>query len=196
MRCASAVATVEGMTVARYALHRTFVLFALLSACSSDPDGATDDADAGAVGRGSAACHEWQKAYCDWNTTCNGPSAACEQVKGIYCKSDDDASRCAAAMPSATCPALPADCDVGVIADRSWAQKACEDFAASFCARVDACLTGTEEPCMDQVKSVLDCVKALGVTLSYEQCMSSVPNMDCKTLTVPPACRGVLLLGE
>ena len=183
------------MAITTSARYRTFVLCVLLSACSSDPDGATDDAnDAGALGRGSPACHEWQRAYCEWNMACQGPSIACEQVKGIYCKSDDDAQRCADAMKSSSCTVLPAGCDVGVVADRSRAQKACEDFATSFCDRVDACSLGAQESCMDEVKSVLDCMRALGVTLSYEQCMSSVPNMDCKTLAVPSACRGVLLL--
>jgi len=166
----------------------------LLSACSSDPDGATDANDAGAMGRGSAACHEWQQSYCEWNSACQGPAVGCEQVKGIYCKSDDDAQRCAAAMKSSSCTELPAGCDVGVLADRDRAQKACEDFAASYCERVDACLTGPHDPCIEQVATVLDCMRALGVTLSYEQCMSAVPTMDCKTLAVPPPCRGVLLL--
>ena len=177
------------------ARHRTFVVLLLLSSCSSDPDGAADDAnDAGAVGRGSPACHEWQQAYCEWNSACENPSVACEQVKGIYCKSDEDAQRCATAMTSSACSELPAGCDVGVLADRGRAQKACEDFAESFCHRLDACSTTAHDPCIEEVKLVLDCKRALGVTLSYEQCMSSVPNMDCKTLAVPPTCRGVLLL--
>ena len=194
MRCAAAMATVEVMPVTMSARHRTFVLLLALSACSSEPDGAADANDAGVSGRGTATCHEWQQSYCEWNTACQGPFVACEQVKSIYCKSDEDAERCAEAMSSSSCSELPAGCDVGVLADRNWARKACEDFAASFCQRLDACSAGTQEPCIEQVKRILDCRRALGVTLSFEQCMSSVAKMDCQTLAVPPACRGVLLL--
>jgi hypothetical protein len=156
--------------------------------------GCGDDNKGGTKGRGTAACNSWQSAYCSFATKC-GATKLCDQVTAFACKSDAVATECANKLKAATCEAPPANCDALDMADPTPAKKACEDFEAAFCQRVDQCVSGTRDTCLDSTKTMLDCTKALGVTLQYEQCMADVPKMACEKLDSPPSCTGIVLLG-
>jgi len=164
---------------------------ALVMGCSDDPG------PAGTKGRGSAACNEWQSAYCGYASKCQPSSAnsACEQIKGVSCKSDTEANQCAAAINGASCTAPPpAGGDVGSIAEPTPAKKMCEDFKAAFCKRLDECDPGSLATCLEAVKATPDCEKAIAVTLAYETCMSEIPKIVCTAPALPDVCKGVLLL--
>ena len=59
------------------------VLISLALGCSDDPSNPP-------AGRGSAACHEWQDAYCGLLAKCMAANTACDQIRGVACKSDDE----------------------------------------------------------------------------------------------------------
>jgi hypothetical protein len=162
---------------------------ALVMACSDDPTPA-------ATGRGSSACNEWQSAYCGLVVKCQGASSLCDQVKGISCMSDTAAKHCADAINAAQCAPPPAGCDVGEIADRAPAKKACEDFQNAFCKRLDECQPGSLATCLDEVKMSLSCDTVIGVSLGFEACMTEIPKIVCTTPSLPDVCKGVLLIGQ
>ena len=156
----------------------------------------SDDASNAPAGRGSAACHEWQGAYCGLLAKCMAANSACDQVKGVACKSDDEARRCAAAMNAQACATPPAGCDAPAIADPAPAQKACDDFEIALCMRNEECQPGTRDACLEQVKGIVACEKAIGVGLSFEQCMSDVAKISCTAMTAPDSCKGVILVSQ
>jgi hypothetical protein len=156
----------------------------------------SDDANNPPAGRGSAACHEWQGAYCGLLAKCQAPNAACDQVKGIACRSDDEARQCANTVNTMQCAAPPASCDVVAIADPAPAQKACEDFQNALCARTEECQPGSQDACLEQVKAALACTRAIGFGLSYEQCMADVAKLACAATAGPDSCKGVILVNQ
>jgi hypothetical protein len=162
---------------------------ALVMACSDSPSTAP-------AGRGSAACNEWQAAYCGLVGKCQGANSLCDQVKGIACKSDAEAKRCADLINAAACVPPPTECDVTGIADPAPAAKACEDLNAAFCKRADECQPGSLQTCLDAIKMQLDCSTIIGVTLAYESCMGEIPKIACTSLALPDVCKGVLLKGQ
>jgi hypothetical protein len=172
---------------------------ALVMACSDSPGTAAPDAhsDVQSSGRGTAACNEWQSAYCGLLVKCQSPeaSALCEQVKAFSCKSDADAKQCADLINATGCAQPPAVCDIAGIADPAPAKKMCEDFNTAFCKRMDECDPGTFMTCQTSVNTNLDCNKVLGVTLAYEACMIEIPKIACTAMELPAVCKGVLLLG-
>jgi hypothetical protein len=164
---------------------------ALVFACSDDPGNAAP------AGRGSAACNEWQSAYCGLVTKCQGAAAACDQVKGFYCKSDTEAGRCASLLGVATCNAgPPAGCSITDIADPVPAQKSCADMQKALCERNEECQAGTRDACLAQVNDVLDCTKAIGITLAFEQCLVETAKISCTSPATPPICKGVVVTTE
>ena len=167
-----------------------FAVLALGSGCGDD------SGNSGPPGRGSAACNQWQSAYCGLVSKCQGAAQACDQVKGIYCKSDAEAQRCANALGSATCSGPPAGCDVLDIADGAPAQKACTDMQTAVCQRNDECQPGTRDACLTQINDVLNCSKAIGITLAFEQCLVETAKISCTNPTTPLICKGVVLLTQ
>jgi hypothetical protein len=115
-------------------------------------------------------------------------------VKGVTCKSDAEAKRCASELAAATCSALPTTCNIIDIADPAPAQKGCTEFEDAFCKRIDECQSGSKETCLSEVKMTLDCSKAIGITLAFGTCMGEVPKIACASPALPEVCRGVLLL--
>jgi len=160
------------------------------SGCSGD----NGSSNANTTGRGTPTCNDWQSAYCGWLAKCQGPAVACDQAKSIYCKSDAEAKRCADALASSACSSSPEKCELTDLADPAPAAKACENFGVILCQREEVCQRGTKEACLDLFKNVLDCTRAIGVSLGYEQCMSEFPNIPCASMSGPPVCIGVLLL--
>jgi hypothetical protein len=167
-----------------------FVLASLAIGCSGDAGSPPP------AGRGSVACHEWHGAYCGLLAKCQASNAACDQVKGIACRSDDEARQCAKVLNAMQCAAPPTSCDVGAVADPAPAQKACEDFETALCARTEECQPGSQDACLEQVKAALACAKAIGVGLSYEQCMVDVAKLACAASAGPDSCKGVILINQ
>jgi hypothetical protein len=164
-----------------------FASLALAFACSDDP-GPSEP------GRGTPACNEWQAAYCNLIARCQGAASVCDQVKGVTCKSDAEAKRCAGELASASCAAPPTTCNIIDIADPAPAKKGCESFEDAFCKRIDECQPGAKATCLNDVKTTLDCSKAIGITLAFDSCMASVPKIACVSPALPDVCKGVLLL--
>src|SRR5689334_9549953 len=149
-------------------------VLALSSGCGSDGGNSPPP------GRGSPACNEWQSAYCGLVNKCQGSAQACEQVKSIYCKSDMEAQRCASALNAATCTAgPPAGCDAIDIADPAPAQKSCADMQNALCQRNEECQPGTRDACLTQINDTLNCSKAIGIALAFEQCMTETAKISC-----------------
>ena len=158
--------------------------------------GCSDDDPSPPAGRGSAACHEWQAAYCGLLINkCMAANAACDQIKSIACKSDDEARRCVGVLNAQSSCAAPAvSCDIGAIADPAPALKACEDFGNALCARNEECQSGSRDACLEQFKGMVTCSKAVGVALSFEQCLTDVPTISCAAPTTPDSCKAVILV--
>jgi hypothetical protein len=162
---------------------------ALAMGCSGD-----DGGNAGPSGRGTPTCNDWQAAVCEWLVKCPVTGAAsCDQVKGIACKSDPEAARCAGALRSASCTTPPSRCDLSDLADRAPALKACNDYKETACTRLDECKTITHDECLQQLMG-LDCSRAVGVMLGYEQCITEMKSLACGSMMVPAVCNGVILL--
>ena len=193
------VMTTKTAVVGRFALAGIALVMACSDPGTAAPDAASDArSDGQLVGRGSAACNEWQSAYCGLLVKCQSPNAnaLCEQVRGISCKSDTDATQCADLINATGCAAPPAVCDVGGIADPAPAKKACEDFNAAFCERFDECQPGSLATCLAEVKMSLNCDTIIGISAGFEACMSQIPQMACSNPMLPEVCRGVLLAGQ
>jgi hypothetical protein len=167
--------------------YAALLLVAMCLRCGDD-DGAKQPA-----GRGTPKCNEWQSAVCGWVARCQGPAILCDQVRSITCKSDSEAQRCASGLAAASCSEPPAQCDVGNIADPAPAKKACEDFLGAFCQRSEECQAGSRDTCLDQLKTTLDCSRAIGVNLAFDRCMTDIPKTTCAAMNLPPACQQVLL---
>ncbi|HMI89658.1 MAG TPA: hypothetical protein VK550_36545 [Polyangiaceae bacterium] len=164
-----------------------FAVLALFMGCSDD------DGNTGPPGRGTATCHQWQSALCEWIGKCAMPGAdACNQIRAIACKSDAEAERCATALRAATCVAPPANCDIRDLADPAPAKKACEELSGVVCAKSEQCQPASGDACFQELENTLPCADFIGVTLAYEQCISEMRNLAC-TAAGPEACRGVLL---
>ena len=58
------------------------------------------------------------------------------------------------------------------------------------------CGTGgvtTRDECLQQLMG-LDCSRAVGVMLGYEQCITEMKSLACSSMMVPAVCNGVILL--
>ena len=174
-----------------HAWRGVLVLLSLVLGCSDDDPGPP-------AGRGSTACREWQAAYCGLLINkCMAANSACDQIKSITCKSDDEARRCVGALNAQTvCAAPSATCDVSGIADPAPAQKACDDFGIALCARNEECQPGSRDACLEQLKGMLTCSKAIGVALSFEQCLTDVAKISCAAPTTPDSCKAVILVSQ
>jgi hypothetical protein len=145
------------------------------------------------TGRGTPKCNEWQTAYCDWTSKCRGPATACEAAKATYCKSDQEAARCATGLSSAGCTDPPARCDLRDLADPVPAQKACDAYESAICKHDENCQVNTYDSCLAVLKTALNCTNALGVMRGYEQCMVEVPKIACTATSLPSVCKNILL---
>jgi hypothetical protein len=96
------------------------------------------------------------------------------------------------------------------------AKQQCEDLVARFCnsafgcavsgGLIDASETDSEiKTCKSDMSESAECVKAQGVTSSYNACMSKLGDPPCDdvnqaladgTLGLPTECNGVILVSE
>lgn len=147
-------------------------------------------------GRGSPACNQWQTAICGWASKCGSPSAATcqDQANSIACISDQKAQDCANAFNSAACTSLPAGCDLRDLADPAPARMACQQFLDELCVAAMRCNpTTTAAQCDQQFASMINCTNAIGVKLTFEQCIADIKVLSCQATSSPPACTGALV---
>jgi hypothetical protein len=165
-----------------------------IAACKSD------DGSSIPPGRGTAACHEWQRAYCDFATRCASADAAgCQDdASSITCKSDQAALDCAKKLDDVNCGAVTADdvaCDLAGMADPAPAVKGCNDFVTATCKFAARCGT-SDSDCRAQVATKVDCSKAIGIGLSVEQCLSELDKLSCSVSSAPESCKGIVKVGS
>jgi len=169
--------------------------FALLAfACGSADDNDPEDKQCSFPEgeRGTPECQRWHAAICAWASEC-GTMTHCEcvdQASAISCASEAEATRCAEGLESLACSSPPSGCDLTDIADRAPARAACERYIATVCARQDC--TGVDPAtCAADGALELDCSTAVGVTPSFEQCITELETLACTA--DPSSCDGVLL---
>jgi len=168
------------------------VTSSLLLACSSDDGhGYTRP-----VGRGSAACQAWQKAFCDFAAVECGLTTEASCVDTYYavsCNSDANAQNCATQLDNSTCNmGMPAGCNLTDLADPAPAVTACNNMLTAYCAKGASCGKTTADACLALMQSQLDCTKAIGYTANYESCMSGIANLACTASASPATCDGVI----
>ena len=173
--------------VVRSLLPALLVGFALVVACSDD-----GGAETRSMGRGSAACQAWQSAFCQWTGKCGG-GVTCEQIKGLDCKSDAEAQRCATSLSTQACTDALPTCEIADLVDPGPGVTACQQFNAAFCTRQNECNPGYYEICMQQAKRDRNCAEFIGRTLAFEQCIDELRTMTCGSGGAPKVCTGVLL---
>lgn len=198
---------VRGLGQSLFACGAPLVLCALVLGCHSGDDDTTTKAQTCSLpadARGSDACHTWQKAICDFAGKC-GTIAQCtciEQSRSITCASDDEATRCAQALATASCTA-PTDltgCDLVEMADPAPAVAACQDYVAAFCSAGERCGGDTASDCaaaaMGTGSEQIDCTKAIGAQPSMDDCISELATISCSAASAPKSCENVLLLSQ
>jgi hypothetical protein len=147
------------------------------------------------TGRGTAACNEWQSAYCDLFTRCKSPNApaVCEQARSMECKNDTVAADCATSLADAKCNSIPTGCDEQDIANPAPAVRACKNWIDAVCNVVARC-NGSKADCIVLQTAQVDCSKALGVKSTMEECLSTLAELDCGSVSSPvPVCDGVIV---
>jgi len=147
-------------------------------------------------GRGSAACNEWQTAICAWASKCSSPTAATcqDQANSISCISDTKAADCATALNAASCTAFPSGCNLFDLPDPAPAMAACHQFLDELCAAQVRCAPATTlDQCHQLIDATVDCTKAIGVKLTFEQCIADIKALSCQMPTSPASCMGALV---
>jgi hypothetical protein len=156
-----------------------------------------DGEDNRTSGRGTAACHDFQDAVCDFAADeCRVVDrAGCDDIfRGVECTSDSAASACANALNAATCGAGAAGCDLRATINGAPAVMRCNQLMDLMCGRAVRCgQFASVETCRMQSTSMvgLDCKDAASVSLRYEECEKLIPDLAC-TATTPAVCRGVI----
>jgi hypothetical protein len=184
---------------------RTFVhgLALLAAACGGDDGGGDDDGSGGGnsspgVGRGSAACQDWQDAICDFVADECGAvvrDLCDDNYRGVECLSDEQASECANALQQATCTSPPPSCDLTDVADPAPAVAKCEGILEAICELVMRCGSSqTLEDCIASTTAMLsfDCATAIAVDLRYESCIEAIQQATCDRPPPMGACTGVI----
>jgi hypothetical protein len=169
---------------------------------SDDDDGAAASCPLPADARGTAECHRWQEAICEFGGKC-GSLEQCdciEQSSGIECTSDTEATRCADVLESATCSDTGslAGCDLRQMANPAPAQAGCQLYLTRACEAVERCGGDPVATCLQQLTGTgagqLDCTRAIGLNLSFEKCISELQTIACTVDELPTSCKGAVLL--
>jgi hypothetical protein len=170
--------------------------FALLIGCSND-DNSTPSVD-WTIGRGTAACHEWQQAYCELAAKCAGLALTdcARQYQGITCNSDTAAANCATALEAATCVSVPSGCGATDLADTAPAIAGCNQLYTDVCTHDANCGSSTTvDSCVSQMQTQASCDNAIGLELNYETCLAKISAATC-TASMPTECTDVLVGGS
>jgi hypothetical protein len=145
-------------------------------------------------GRGSDACNDWQRAFCDFAERCSPSTAStdCIDSRGVTCSSDSAATTCAKSLGSAPCGAVPTGCGESDLADRAAATKLCNDWIAGLCAAAVRC-GGSADSCVLELQASVDCKATIGVKLELRDCLETLPTLACGA-NRPTTCNDVVLL--
>ena len=165
--------------------------------CSSSTDSKSTPVD-WTVGRGSAACHEWQQAFCELESKCGTASIStcASQVQTVSCTTDTAAANCATSIAAASCSSFPSGCNVTDIADTAAAVQACTDYLTAGCTHDANCGSSTAvEVCVANLQTTLSCSKAIGVKLNYESCMTQIKSADCSS-ALPAECKSLIYVSS
>lgn len=175
----------------------SLLLSLLLVACSAAEDGSTKASTNPSTTR-SAACKEMQDALCDrLADRCSQlQRVECDdQFQSLFCKSDESAKNCTAAVKDATCDGTPAACQA--IADVAPAITLCNQFSEQYCVAAAACGGIDRGTCLQELGSALPCTKAVGISAGYDACKTDVDKASCneqKLIDLPASCKGVVKL--
>ena len=170
-------------------------LFVLGLGCAH---GDADDPPSGAADttqQRSEACVKFQKSFCTWDVTmCSVDTmATCQDTaSSLFCTSDDKANACTAAIPTASCSALPAAC-TGVI-DPAPAIADCNTLLDDYCAASERCGQGKKADCLSLNAASMDCAHAIGASPAIGTCYSDLSSASCDTVaqSLPTSCTGVI----
>ncbi len=168
---------------------------AFFTACggSDSPAGASVD---WTNGRGSATCHEWQRAYCELANKCGGTALAdcAKQYQGIACNSDTTAANCATTLAASSCATVPTGCSATDLADTAPAIAGCTQLYTSICAINTRCgATTTADACMTELQTQHNCNSTIGLELSFETCISKLGSESCDSTSAPAECSKVMV---
>jgi hypothetical protein len=166
--------------------------------CSSKNDSPSAVVTDWTAGRGTAACHEWQRASCEWAARCNARDVAqcAAQYQEIECNSDTTATNCATSFDAAACTTLPANCGMTDLANAAPAIQGCTDFFNALCARDATCGSPTPTAtCVTQTEtaSSIDCSLAIGLSLNFQDCLTQINTLSCNAAAQPAVCTKSIL---
>lgn len=176
---------------------RTSFFGAVLIACSVSSACGGDDESGEAVGRGTAACRDFQDASCDFASDRCGAIArgTCDATfRGIQCASDERASACANALNQAACGTQAPECALDIVVDRAAATAACQTLTQAFCDHNAMCGGAPASECTATAAAMgVDCSQALSIDLRYEMCLEALDMLSCGSPT-PSVCNQVVLV--
>jgi hypothetical protein len=167
----------------------------LFSCSGSNNSNSTPNVD-WTKGRGDAACHEWQQAYCELGAKCAGAalSDCAQQYQGIVCNSDTTAANCATTLGAANCSSLPTGCNATDVADATTAVAGCNQLYTAICTHNATCGSTTAvDACVSQLQSQNNCNNAIGLELGFETCLSKVNAAACTATQQPSECKNVIV---
>jgi len=167
----------------------------ILFSCSGSNNSSSPNVD-WSKGRGDAACHEWQQAYCEVGAKCAAAALndCANQYQGIVCNSDTTAANCATTLGSASCSALPAGCNATDLANATTAVAGCNQLYTAICTHNANCGSPTAvDACVSQLQAQNDCNKAIGLELGFETCLSKVNAAACSASEQPSECKNVIV---
>jgi len=171
------------------------VAITLFVSCSGKNDTTTPSVD-WTAGRGTAACREWQRAYCELSAKCGGMALAtcAAQAQQIACSSDTTASNCASALDAASCSAVPTSCEPTDLVDTAPAIQGCNAILTDWCNHNTKCgSTMPLDTCMSEQLATTNCNNAIGLALSFDTCVATITAAAC-TAAFPSACEEMVLL--
>ena len=148
------------------------------------------------AGRGSAACREWQRSFCEYAAKCGSTTlvSCATQMQQLSCNSDTNASNCATSLDAAACGAAPIGCNMTDIVDSAPAVQGCNDLLTAVCTHDSNCgSTPAIATCVTQQLTSLNCSNAIGLALNYQDCLSKLNTAAC-TASFPKECNDVVLL--
>ena len=154
---------------------------------------ACQQGDTSPKGRGTAACNDWQTAFCDYSKRCT-PSTAdddCIAARAVTCSSDSVATGCVSPLSSATCGTIPTGCGEADVADRAVATQLCNDWITGLCSAAVRC-GGAGDACVLQLQSQVDCKAVIGVKLQLQDCLDTLQTLSCGA-DRPESCNEVVL---
>ena len=176
---------------------RLFVLASLFVLGFGCAHGDADDqpSAAGSTQQRSEACVKFQKSFCTWDVTmCSADTmASCQDTaSSLFCASDDKANACTAAIPTASCAALPTAC-TGVI-DPGPAIADCNTLLDDYCSASERCGQGKKADCLTTNAASMDCAQAIGASPTIGTCYTDLSSVSCDTFaqSLPTSCTGVI----